>query len=91
MIGTVVAVSIICIDCKKIFVMGQTEISWYRRKGFHLPKRCPECRKQRRGMMAKQLKDYTLEDALRSHDNGFAVVCEDGKPVKLTNNKGGGE
>jgi hypothetical protein len=41
--------------------------------------------------MAKQLKDYTLEDALRSHDNGFAVVCEDGKPVKLTNNKGGGE
>lgn len=42
-------------------------------------------------VMAKQLKDYTLEDALRSHDNGFAVVCEDGKPVKLTNNKGGGE
>lgn len=34
--------------------------------------------------MNKQLKDYTVEDALRVHDNGFAVICNDGKIKHIT-------
>lgn len=47
-IGRIAAISITCKDCGTVFVMGNKEVSWYSKKGFPLPKRCPECRKKRK-------------------------------------------
>lgn len=33
----------------------------------------------------RPIKDYTIEDAIREHKNGFAVVCGDGKVKYITN------
>lgn len=37
-----------CIDCGKTFDLSVEEQNWYKEKGFALPKRCKECRKERR-------------------------------------------
>lgn len=37
-----------CIDCGKAFDLTVEEQDWYKEKGFALPKRCKECRKERR-------------------------------------------
>jgi hypothetical protein len=39
---------IICSDCGKEFVLTAGERKWYEDKGFSIPKRCPDCRKQRK-------------------------------------------
>jgi hypothetical protein len=36
-------------------------------------------------MNQKSLKDYTIEDALKEHERGFAVICGDGKIKCITN------
>ena len=38
-----------CRACGKTFEMSKEELAWYHEKGFDIPKRCPECRKIRRG------------------------------------------
>jgi len=53
-IGKIMAISITCKDCGKDFVMGNKEVSWYSRKGFPVPKRCPDCRKKRKEAAAKE-------------------------------------
>lgn len=47
-IGRITAASSKCKDCSTDFVIESGEINWYNRKGFPLPKRCPDCRKKRR-------------------------------------------
>jgi DNA-directed RNA polymerase subunit RPC12/RpoP len=37
-----------CVDCGAEFELSAEEMKWYEDKGFTLPKRCPECRKQRK-------------------------------------------
>lgn len=37
-----------CVDCGKVFDLTIEEQDWYKEKGFALPKRCKECRKERR-------------------------------------------
>lgn len=37
-----------CVDCGKTFDLTVEEQDWYKEKGFALPKRCKECRKERR-------------------------------------------
>lgn len=37
-----------CVDCGVIFEMSAEEQKWYLEKGFQIPKRCPECRKNKR-------------------------------------------
>lgn len=37
-----------CIDCGKTFDLSKEEQDWYKEKGFVMPKRCKECRKERR-------------------------------------------
>ena len=39
---------ITCVDCGAEFVLTDDEVKWYEGKGFTLPKRCPDCRKQRK-------------------------------------------
>ncbi len=46
-IGNLVTVVIICKDCQKQFILDQGKIRWYSMMGFPLPKRCPECLKER--------------------------------------------
>lgn len=41
-------VTIECVDCGKTFDLSVEEQEWYKEKGFALPKRCKECRKERR-------------------------------------------
>lgn len=38
----------ICIDCGRGFTLSHEEQRWYQEKGWPLPKRCEECRSQRR-------------------------------------------
>lgn len=37
-----------CVDCGKTFDLTVEEQGWYKEKGFALPRRCKECRKERR-------------------------------------------
>jgi DNA-directed RNA polymerase subunit RPC12/RpoP len=37
-----------CIDCGSGFVLSLEERQWYQEHSYHLPKRCPECRRRRR-------------------------------------------
>lgn len=30
-------------------------------------------------MDTKSLRDYTIEDAINEYEQGFAIICEDGK------------
>lgn len=48
-----------CKNCGNTFEMAEEEISWYKEKGFELPKRCPECRKFRRRKKAGGKHDST--------------------------------
>ena len=41
-------ISLLCEECGKEFTMPPAEQKFYNVKGFHLPKRCPECRKKLR-------------------------------------------
>lgn len=38
----------ICIDCGRGFTLSHEEQRWYQEKGWPLPKRCEDCRRQRR-------------------------------------------
>lgn len=38
----------ICVDCGRGFTLSYEEQRWYQEKGWPLPKRCEECRSQRR-------------------------------------------
>jgi hypothetical protein len=33
----------------------------------------------------KMLKDYTIEDCLKAYEDGFVIICKDGKPAILSN------
>ena len=37
-----------CFNCGAGFILSTEERAWYQEKSYHLPKRCPECRKKRR-------------------------------------------
>lgn len=37
-----------CVDCGRAFEVSAEEQAWYKEKGFELPKRCNDCRKERR-------------------------------------------
>lgn len=39
---------ITCKDCGVEFEISAEEKRWYEDKGFEIPKRCPNCRKQRK-------------------------------------------
>lgn len=39
---------IICVDCKKEFVLSDNEINFYKEKNLHEPKRCLDCRKAKK-------------------------------------------
>lgn len=41
-------ITVECIDCGRAFDLTKEEQDWYKEKGFALPKRCKECRKERR-------------------------------------------
>lgn len=41
-------ITVECIDCGRTFDLTKEEQGWYKEKGFALPKRCKECRKERR-------------------------------------------
>jgi predicted RNA-binding Zn-ribbon protein involved in translation (DUF1610 family) len=41
--------TLVCVDCGNEFVFTEGEQNFYREKGFeNEPKRCPECRKQKK-------------------------------------------
>lgn len=37
-----------CIQCGNAFELSDSELQYYRQRGFDEPKRCPECRKHKR-------------------------------------------
>ncbi|MGB6369674.1 MAG: zinc-ribbon domain containing protein [Atribacterota bacterium] len=41
-------IKIKCILCSKIFLFTASEQKWYKKQGFSLPKRCPDCIEQER-------------------------------------------
>lgn len=38
----------VCKECGKIFILKDTEIDWFKEKGFPIPKRCKHCRDKRK-------------------------------------------
>ena len=44
----------VCKECGKLFFLKDTEIGWFKEKGFPIPKRCKYCRDKR-----KQMKETT--------------------------------
>jgi hypothetical protein len=42
-----------CVDCSKVFKFTAGEAFFYASKGLINPKRCPECRKQRKATIAR--------------------------------------
>lgn len=36
-------------------------------------------------MVNKMFRDYTLEDAMQAHQDGFDVICKDGRVSLITN------
>lgn len=46
-------VKVKCKGCGESFVVTEREAKWYEEKGFELPKRCLECRKNRRKNKSK--------------------------------------
>ena len=40
----------VCKECGKIFILKDTEIDWFKEKGFPIPKRCKHCRDKRKQM-----------------------------------------
>lgn len=46
-------ITIVCQDCGKEFFLSPAEQKIYNARGFHLPKRCPECRKAKRSNIIK--------------------------------------
>ena len=40
----------VCKECGKLFFLKDTEISWFKEKGFPIPKRCKHCRDKRKQM-----------------------------------------
>lgn len=47
---------ITCKDCGCEFVVSEKEQNWYKERGFELPKRCYQCRKDRREKDASKSK-----------------------------------
>lgn len=41
-------ITVECVNCGRTFDLTKEEQDWYKEKGFALPKRCKECRKERR-------------------------------------------
>ncbi|MFC1871063.1 zinc-ribbon domain containing protein [Chloroflexota bacterium] len=41
-----------CIDCDKTFIFSENEQRYFASKGLLEPKRCPDCRKRRRDLLA---------------------------------------
>lgn len=40
----------VCKECGKLFILKDTEIGWFKEKGFPIPKRCKHCRDKRKQM-----------------------------------------
>lgn len=40
----------VCKECGKLFILKDTEIDWFKEKGFPIPKRCKYCRDKRKQM-----------------------------------------
>ena len=40
----------LCKDCGNVFFMDFSEVEFFRNKELHLPKRCPKCRANRKGI-----------------------------------------
>ncbi len=38
----------LCVNCREPFVLTAKKEAWFKMKGYHLPKRCESCRKQRK-------------------------------------------
>jgi hypothetical protein len=55
-IGRIVAISVKCEDCNKVFPMNRGEIMWYSNRGYPFPKRCPDCRKKRKEAKEREKK-----------------------------------
>ena len=47
----------ICVQCKKEFVITDSELAFYKNKGLYVPKRCKECRDANRKTKAGMNKD----------------------------------
>lgn len=48
----------LCSDCGTIVEMDEREIEWYKDRGFDLPKRCFNCRQQRKDRKNKSQESY---------------------------------
>jgi len=60
--------TLICQDCNKEFVWSAGEQEFFAQKGFqNVPKRCPDCRKQRRKEGPKTVSTDS--------DKSFEIVC----------------
>jgi Zn finger protein HypA/HybF involved in hydrogenase expression len=54
-------VNITCMDCGKIFIFSAGEQAFFASKALSLPKRCPECRKQRKLSIVPDSNSMMLE------------------------------
>ncbi len=70
----------ICVSCGKKFSLTEKEIDFYKSKKFDLPKRCEECRKERRELKKQKNKSalvrciewlYTRNNSLENAQNAF--------------------
>lgn len=41
-------IEMVCVDCGNTFEISAGEQEWYHAQGFQMPKRCSECRKNKR-------------------------------------------
>ena len=58
-----------CIDCGKEFIITPAEQNFYKKRGFGFPKRCPECREEK-----KKVKKVVCMDCGRPFEiNGVEI------------------
>lgn len=73
----------ICVQCKKEFLLTDSEIAFYKGKGFSLPKRCKECRDANRKTNA----GMNLDEVQKNYNKDITVDTLTVKNRKQQNKK----
>lgn len=87
--------NITCIDCGNNFMMSPAEQKFYLIRGYHIPKRCPQCRKVKQTITTYTCKDCGKQFTLNNQELSFykrqnlqiPKRCSDCRKIKKERNE----
>lgn len=69
-----------CVQCQSAFIFSAGEQEFYEQKGFQEPKRCPDCRKQKKAMISHRETildlNYLMKDFIAAWEEDHETLTD---------------